>query len=148
MYSRHERETTERIRIEAWREIAERAFEWKIAIEETRQLELAGRRTPTGDVHRVSPLNSFVPAIADGEEAQQEGIRFALGLFDTHGRPDAKKLHPDGRLAGRMIGSKRGSGSRDAGLWLLRERIIEKVPGGYRLNIRDYPTRDSLRHLL
>jgi hypothetical protein len=47
-----------------------------------------------------------------------------------------------------MIGSKRGSGSRDAGLWLLRERIIEKVPGGYRLNIRDYPTRDSLRHLL
>jgi hypothetical protein len=148
MYSRHERETTERIRIEAWREIAERAFEWKIAIEETRQLELVGRRGATGAAQRVSPLNTFVPAIADGEEAQSEGARFASSLYDTLGRPDAKKLHSDGRLRGRMIGSKRGAGSRDAGRWLLKERIIKRVRGGYALNIAHYPTRDTLKHLL
>lgn len=64
-----------------------------------------------------------------------------MSLYGTNGKPD-------GRLSGRMIGSKRGSGSRDAGRWLLKERIIERVSGGYRLNLRDYPNRDSLRHLL
>lgn len=148
MYSRREREKTERIRIEAWREIAEHGFEWRLAVEQTRQLELMGRRGGAHPAQRVSPLNSFVPAIEAGEEAQQEAVRFAMGLYATNGKPDPKKLHPDGRLAGRMIGSKRGAGSRDAGRWLLKERIIERVSGGYRLRIDSYPTRDSLKHLL
>jgi hypothetical protein len=148
MYSRHERETTERIRIEAWREIAERAFEWKIAIEETRQLELVGRRGATGAAQRVSPLNTFVPAIADHEEAQSEGTRFAMSLYGTMGTPENKRVHADGRLKIKMCGSKRGAGSRDAGRWLLREGIIQRVAGGYRLNIEKFPTRDSLQTYL
>lgn len=148
MYSRHERETTERLKIEAWRELGAMHMDVKLAVEETRQLELVGRRPPTGGAQRISPLNTYVPAIAQGEEAQQEGVRFAMSLFDTRGNPDGKRLHPDGRLKIKMCGSKRGAGSRDAGRWLLKERIIERVAGGYRLNLRDYPHRDSLKHYL
>lgn len=143
-----QREKTERLKVEAWREIAEMGIGWKLAVEQTRQLELAGRRGSADPVQRVSPLNSFVPAIADGQEAQAEGVRFAMSLFDTRGNPDGKRLHPDGRLKVRMCGSKRGAGSRDAGRWLLKERIIERVPGGYRLNLAHFPNRDSLKHLL
>lgn len=143
-----QRERTERLKIEAWRELGAMHMDVKLAVEETRQLELMGRRGATEGVQRVSPLNSFVPAIADGEEAQEEGVRFAMGLYATSGKPDPKKLHPDGRLSGRMIGSKRGSGSREAGLWLLREGIIRRVRGGYALAVDKYPTRDSLRHYL
>lgn len=143
-----QRERTERQRIVAYRELGELSLEWKLAIEQTRQLELVGRRPSAGDVQRVSPLNTYVPAIADGDEAQAEGIRFAMSLYDTQGRPDGKRVHSDGRLRGRMIGSKRGSGSRDAGRWLLREGIIKRVAGGYSLNLRDFPTRDSLRNWL
>lgn len=148
MYSRHERERTERLRIEAYREIAELGFEWRLAVEETRQMELAGRRKGPAVAERISPLSTYVPAIADGDEAQQEGVRFAMGLYDTHGRPDARRVHADGRLKIRMCGSKRGAGSRDAGRWLLREGIVRRVQGGYALNLSHYPTRDSLRHYL
>lgn len=142
-----QRERTERLRVAAYERVMEKAFDWRMTVEETRQLELVGRRGSTGG-QRVSPLNTFVPAIADGEEAQSEGVRFAMGLYDTQGRPDSKRVFADGRLRGKMIGSKRGSGSRDAGLWLLREGIIKKVAGGYALNLGSYPNRDSLRHLL
>lgn len=140
-----QRERTERLRVEAYRELGELSFEWRLAVEETRQLELVGRRGATDPAQRISPLNTFVPAIEDGMEAQQEGIAFAMSLYGTTGQPDSKRVHADGRLRGRMIGSKRGSGSRDAGRWLLREKIIERVPGGYRLNITRYPSRDALR---
>lgn len=143
-----QREKTERLKVEAWREIAEMGIGWKLAVEQTRQLELMGRRGSADPVQRVSPLNSFVPAIAGEEEAQAEGVRFAMSLYGTNGLPSSKHVHADGRLRGRMIGSKRGSGSREAGLWLLREGIIRRVRGGYALAVDKYPTRDSLRHLL
>lgn len=142
----HER--TERQRIEAYRELGEMALDWRLAVEETRQMELQGRRPPTEGVQRVSPLNTFVAPFADGEQAQVEGVRFAMGLYDTKGRPDPQRVHPDGRLKIKMCGSKRGSGSREAGVWLLRVGIIRRVKGGYRLDIDRYPTRDALRHLL
>lgn len=139
---------TERLRVEAWRELGELGIEWRLAVEETRQIELLGRRGSAQPSQGVSAISNYVPAIADGEQAQQEGVRFAMGLYDTHGRPDAKRVHGDGRLRGRMIGSKRGSGSREAGRWLLRAGIIKRVRGGYALDIARYPARDSLRHLL
>ena len=71
-----------------------------------------------------------------------------MGLYDTHGRPDSKHVHGDGRLRGRMLGSKRGTGSREAGRWLLRSGIIQRVRGGYALDVIRFPSRDSLRHLL
>lgn len=147
MVNSWQRETTERLRVEAWRELGAMAIEWRLAVEETRQMELGGRR-PAASVERVSPLTTYVAPVADGEAAQVEGVRFAMGLYDTRGRPDPKRLHADGRLKIRMIGSKRGSGSRDAGRWLLRAGIIRRVRGGYALDISRYPTRDSLRHYL
>lgn len=143
-----QRERTERQRIVAYRELGELTLEWKLSVEETRQLELVGRRPPAEGVQRVSPLNSYVAPFADGEQAQVEGVRWASMLYDTAGRPDRKRVHADGRIKVRMIGSKRGSGSREAGRWLLRQGIIKRVPGGYALNLDHYPNRDSLRHLL
>jgi hypothetical protein len=147
MYSRHERETTERLRIEAYRELGALSFEWRLSVEQTRQVELMGRRGGADPSRRVSPLNTYVPAIADGEEAQAEAVRFAMGLYGTNGKPDPKRVHADGRLRGKMLGSKRGAGSRDAGRWLLKEGIIRRVQGGYALNLHSYPHRDSLKHL-
>lgn len=92
-----QRERTERQRVQAYRELGELNLEWRLAVEKTRQLELAGRRPSTGG-QRISPLNTYVPAIASGEEAQDEAIRFAMGLYATTGQPDGKKVHSDGRL--------------------------------------------------
>lgn len=143
-----QREKTERLRVAAYRELGEMALEWRLAVEETRQIELMGRRPSTDSVQRLSPLNTYVAPYAEGEQAQVEGVRFAMSLYDTRGRPDPSRVHPDGRLKIRMLGSKRGSGGRDAGRWLLQQGIIRRVAGGYALQIDDYPTRDSLRHLL
>lgn len=148
MVNAWQHEATERRRIDAWQLLGEQAIEWRLAVEETRQIELLGRRGSTDAVQRVSPLSTYVAPFGDGERAQHEGVRFAMGLYDTHGRPDPKRVHADGRLRGKMLGSKRGSGSRDAGRWLLRAGIIKRVQGGYALDVGRFPHRDSLRHLL
>lgn len=142
----HER--TERLRIDAYESLGEQAIEWRLACEQTRQIELLGRRPHADPVQRTSPLNSYVAPFADGEQAQAEGVRFAMSLYSTMGKPDPKRVHADGRLKLRMIGSKRGSGSREAGRWLLRAGIIQRVRGGYALDVGRFPTRDSLRYLL
>lgn len=141
-------EATERQRIEAWQVLGEQTVAWRLAVEETRQIELLGRRGSTDPVQRTSPLQSYVAPFADGERAQHEGVRFAMSLYDTHGRPDSKRVHSDGRLRVKMCGSKRGSGSREAGRWLLRVGIVRRVAGGYALDVSKFPHRDSLRHLL
>jgi hypothetical protein len=142
------RERTERHRIYAYKALGELAIEWRLAVEETRQIELLGRRPPAHPLPPTTQVQNYVPPFADGERAQVEGVRFAMGLFDTQGRPDPSRVHSDGRLRGRMIGSKRGSGSPEAGKWLLRAGIIQRVRGGYAIDLERFPTRDSLRHLL
>jgi hypothetical protein len=139
---------TERYRIDAYESLGEQAIEWRLAVEETRQIELMGRK---GSAHPLPPagqLQSYVAPFADGEQAQVEGTRFAMSLYDTQGCPDHTRVHSDGRLKLRMIGSKRGSGSREAGVWLLKQGIIQRVRGGYAIDLEHYPHRDSLRHLL
>ena len=148
MINAWQHQATERRRIEAWQQLGEQAIEWRLAVEETRQIELLGRSPRAGGVQPANELQSYVAPFGDGERAQVEGVRFAMGLYGTHGRPDPRHVHTDGRLRGRMIGSKRGSGSRDAGRWLLRAGIIKRVRGGYALDVDRYPSRDSLRHLL
>jgi len=141
------RERTEHHRIDAYENLGEQAIQWRLAVEETRQIELLGRR-PHAEGVQPAPVQNYVPPFADGERAQVEGVRFAMGLFSTVGKPDSQRVHADGRLKIRMCGSKRGAGSVDAGKWLLKAGIIERVRGGYRLNIEQFPSRDSLRHLL
>lgn len=142
------KERTEHHRIDAYQELGEQAIQWRLAVEETRQIELLGRRGSTEGVQPPGQLQSYVPPFADGERAQVEGVRFAMSLYDTQGRPDNQRLHTDGRLRGKMLGSKRGSGSPEAGRWLLREGIVKRVRGGYALDLTRFPNRDSMRHLL
>lgn len=98
-------------------------------------------------------------AFADEVEPAQdssanEAVAWASQLYNELGQPDPKKIQLTGdpasigRLRVKMLGSKRGSGSREAGLWLLRQGIAHKVAGGYCLNLKHYPTRESLRGLL
>ena len=142
------KERTEHHRIDAYQELGEQAIQWRLAVEETRQIELLGRRGSTEGVQPPGQLQSYVPPFADGERAQVEGVRFAMSLYDTQGRPDSARVHSDGRLRGRMLGSKRGTGSPEAGRWLLRAGIVKRVRGGYALDLERFPNRDSLRHLL
>lgn len=141
------RERAEHHRIDAYENLGEQAIQWRLAVEETRQIELLGRR-PHADPLPPPQIQSYVAPFADGEKAQVEGVRFAMSLYDTQGKPDTTRLHSDGRLRGRMLGSKRGTGSPEAGRWLLRAGIIQRVRGGYALNLEKYPARDTLRHLL
>ena len=142
-----QRERTERLRVEAWRDLGELGIEWRLAVEETRQIELLGRRGAADPLPVAGPQN-YVAPYGEGEKAQVEGVRFAMGLYSTTGQPDPKRVHEDGRLKIKMCGSKRGAGSRDAGRWLLRAGIIKRVRGGYALDVAKYPHRDTLRYLL
>lgn len=83
-----------------------------------------------------------------------EALAWARGLYGVDGLPDARQVQMTGeaaswgRLRVKMLGSKRGGGTREAGLWLLQRRIVVRVPGGYRLNLERFPRRETLRNLL
>lgn len=148
----YQRERTERQRIDAYRELGAMALAWRMEVERNRLLEPLQRpphdfRPDVGGVQRVSPLNTFVEPYADQERAVLEGVRWAEKLYDRSalGAPDPRKVQLDGesigRLKIRMIGSKRGGGSREAGVFLIRQGVIRKVAGGYALVIENYPYR-------
>lgn len=83
----------------------------------------------------------------------QEAVAWLSGLYNDVGQPDPRKIQMSGdsaalgRLKVRMLGSKRGTGSKEAGLWLLQQGAVRKVEGGYQLNLKHYPMRESLRNL-
>lgn len=139
---------TERKRIDAYQELGERMLEWRMMQEIAGNPLGADRR---GAPHRLSPLGdsaNYVAPYQDGEQAAVEGLRWAVALYDANGQPDRRKVHGDGRLLCRMIGSKRGGGSRDSGLWLLRNGVIVRVRKGYALDMLRYPTVADVRRLL
>lgn len=159
-----QREKTERIRIGAYADIAELAITWRLRIEDNRAIELQAAALPadlsrrlalleeerTPPAHPVQP-NTFVTAYAQEDATAQEARRWAEDLYLPNGRPDPSKVVAEGDKRGwlriRMLGSKRGGGSREAGLWLLHRKVILRVTGGYCLNLTSYPTRESLRTL-
>jgi len=82
-----------------------------------------------------------------------EALAWVRGLYlDTTGLPDSAQVQTSGEKEGwlkvRMIGSKRGTGSKEAGLWLLHRKVILRAAGGYKLNTKVFPRRESLRVLL
>lgn len=162
-----QRERTERHRIDAYADATELALTWRIRIEENRALELqahahpaqitaAPLQTPQAQTSFVAPYdNRSTAAFADRSQPDstaQEAISWAMALYLDSGQPDPDRVQTQGEKAGwlktRMLGSKRGTGSTEAGLWLLQHRVILRAPGGYRLNVTRYPHRASLRTLL
>jgi hypothetical protein len=141
------RETTERRRIDAYLELGERMLEWRMMQEQVPAVP----RGPTAAMHRLSPLGdapNYVTPYLEGEQAAVEGLRWAVGLYDASGQPDRRKVGADGRLLCRMIGSKRGGGSRESGLWLLRNGVIVRVRKGYALAVDRFPAVETVRRLL
>lgn len=173
---RREREKTERLRIQAYKELGEQAIAWRQSVEQNRHLELTQQALPRDIQRRLAQLESdaleretaqtpgrgstYISAYSNVSEAAhsdiapqvdttaQEAVAWLSGLYDEFGNADRSKLQSDGRLKIRMLGSSRGPGSRDAGLWLISKGVIRKVPGGFALNLRRYPTRESVRNLL
>lgn len=144
---RRAREITERRRIDAYLELGERMLEWRMM----QEIALGGRREATQATHRLSPLGdapNYVTPYLEGEQAAVEGVRWATGLYDANGNPDRHKVQADGRLKIRMIGSKRGGGSRESGLWLLRQGVIVRVRRGYALAVDRFPNVADVRRLL
>lgn len=172
-----QREQTERQRIEAYAQAATLAIQWRIKVEDNRTLELQAQALPTQLARRVAALedrafereesvapmqtpSTFVTAFdnrsraAFAEETQpagdmtaNEALAWARTLYNDAGDPNPAKVYNDGRLKVRMAGSSRGPGTREAGLWLIQKGVIKKVPGGFALNIKHFPTRESLRGL-
>lgn len=131
----------------------------RIAALETELLEQRVRTPSTQPPTFVTAYDNTSGAAFADEEPQvdstaQEAVTWLSGLYNDLGMPDAKKLQlvgdtaSLGRLRVRMLGSKRGQGSREAGLWLLNQGVVKKVAGGYMLMLAHYPTRESLRNLL
>jgi hypothetical protein len=171
------RERTERQRIKAYRVLGELAIQWRQAVEANRTAELQAQAMPIQLQKRIAALetelleqrvaadplrrvSTFVSPYdnrskaAFAEEVEppvdttaNEAIGWASGLYNELGQADPAKVQADGRLKMRMIGSSRGPGSREAGLWLVHKGVIVKVPGGFALNMRHFRTRESLRNL-
>jgi len=131
----------------------------RIAALETELLEQGARRPPAHPATFVAPYdNTSKAAFADDapqvDSTAQEAVAWLSGLYDDLGMPDKRKVQLTGdeasigRLRVRMIGSKRGQGSREAGIFLLKREVIKKVAGGYLLQLKHFPTRETLRTLL
>lgn len=169
-----QRERTERLRVEAWYNVATQALHWRMAVEQNRTLELQAQALPVDIQQRVAQLErhqlveetaapvqtpyaatTFVapyPATRVGTDPAEEALAWACELYrDSDGRPDPEKVVTEGDKAGwirgKMLGSKRGSGSREAGLWLLHRGVVRQVAGGYALDIKRFPHRGALRRL-
>lgn len=146
-----QRERTERQRVAAYLALGTMALRWRMEVERNRTIDAETvqplRIPPAVPTERLSPLTTFVEPYADQERAALEGVAWAEKLYDGSalGAPDPRKvlLSGDsvGRLKVRMIGSKRGGGSREAGVWLLRQGVIVRVAGGYAIRLDLYPYR-------
>lgn len=132
----------------------------RIAALETELLERQVNADPLHTPSFVTPYDNrsgaaFAEEVGPARDTSaREAVAWLSGLYDDLGKPDAKKVQligdtsSLGRLKVRMLGSKRGSGSREAGLWCLNNGAIKKVSGGYQLQLALFPTRESLRNLL
>lgn len=131
----------------------------RIAALETELLEQGTRRPPAHPPTYVTPYDNIGKAAFADEGPQvdstaQEAVAWLSGLYNDLGQPDHKKVQlvgdaaSLGRLRVRMLGSKRGQGSREAGLWLLNQGVVKKVAGGYQVQLHHFPSRESLRNLL
>lgn len=176
--ARMARESTERQRIKSYERVMVTALEWRKAIEANHALYLQAQALPSDFGRRLAQLEheSLERGIAGGvqtpstfvapydnrsqaahapetpDSTAQEALMWARGLYGDNGAPDPRQVHVSGEkagwLKGRMLGSKRGVGSKEAGLWLLQHKVILRAPGGYLLNLERFPRRESLRLLL
>jgi len=141
----YQRERTERARVAAYLALGTMALHWRMEVERNRFVEAETvqplRTPPAVPAERLSPLTTFVAPYVDEQRAALEGIAWAEKLYDASGAIDPRKVHADGRLRIRVIGSKRGGGNREAGAWLLRQGVIRKATGGYALNVDRFPYR-------
>ena len=141
----YQAQRTERQRIAAYLALGTMALQWRYIEAEAAQTP---RTPPTHSVERLSPLTTFVAPYADEQKAALEAIAWAEKLYGRDGAPDSRKVLQDGRLKIRVIGSKRGGGSKEAGRWLLQQGVIVRVAGGYALRLSAFPHRRYVSALL
>lgn len=151
-----QRERTERHRIDAYADLAELSLRHRLAVERNERLRLAPPAAtpalPADPLQTPAPPDTFVaPYASDADQVAQEALAWLATLYGPDHRPDPDKVIMSGPAAGRlrvrMLGSKRGTGSREAGLWLLHKRAILKVEGGHALNLSRLPYSWNLREL-
>lgn len=142
---------TERYRIDAYSDLAEMALQWRISVEENKRAEslmlAAPAPIPADTPQGVYTPPTYVAAYNDANVALV-ALAWASGLYGDDGLPSRKQVHADGGLRGRMLGSARDNGNREAGIWLMQKRIILRAPNnGRRLNVERYPTRAHLQSI-
>ncbi len=179
-----QREITERIRIDAYADLAEQALQWRVLVEENRRLELQREAMPADLQRRLAaveydllqrslpapgpqtPGSTFVTPYdnrkrgAFAEETQPshdttaaEAIKWVSDeLYTDTGAINHKRVLLTGDARGmivntKVIGAKRGPGTKEALRWLLDRRVLRKIPGGYALNVDMVPRREDLRYI-
>lgn len=152
MLATWQRERTERHRLDAYADLAELNLRYRLRVERNALIarEQAALPVPAADPlpTPADPTSTYVAPYADGEQARTRALAWAASLYQSDGLPDPHQVAVGGEvpgwLRGRMLGSKRDARAREAGIWLLHNRIVHKVEGGYVLDLNRYPTRGDL----
>lgn len=92
------------------------------------------------------PAENFVAPHTSAAVA--EAIAWAETLYDEAGYLDRRKVHPNGKVKGTIVGSARDKrGSRAAQQYLIDRRFLAMREGGGYINVRKFPTRVELGRL-
>lgn len=97
---------------------------------------------------------AFARELHPVDTTRDEAVAWAMKLYNDLGEPHphyvqlSGKPEAIGRIQNiRIIGSARGAGSAEALLWLLQRGVLLKRPGGYALNLSEYPSSRDVRYV-
>lgn len=130
----------EKHRINTLADLADRHFDLMELEAQAKQPQVIreGVRTPSAQ--------NYVPPHTP--DAIAEAIAWAEGLYDAGGNLDRRKLHPNGKVKGVIVGSKRDKhGTEAAQQYLVSRGFLAMKEGGGYINIRRYPTTVELSQL-
>lgn len=135
--------------------LSKRLTQLEAALDEARSQDAGDVQTPS----YVAPFDNrgnaaFAQELHPVDTTREEALRWAMQLYLDTGDPNPHYVQLSGKPEARgriqniaVIGSARGAGSADARLWLLQRRVLAKRPGGYALNLKDFPTSRELRYV-
>jgi len=130
----------ERHRINTLADLADRHFDLMELEARAKQPQIIVEtpRTPSGENY-VAP---------HPPKAVAEAIAWAETLYDETGHLDRRKVHPNGKVKGTVVGSARDrQGTRAAQQYLSDRRFLAMREGGGYINVRKFPTRVELGRL-
>jgi hypothetical protein len=119
----------------------------QMALAHPRQVERSQDVDPMQDGNEL-PASTYVPAVANARQVGKEAALWAVTLYTEQGGPDPVRVSMKGgkEKAGRLRVAS--PANPEVKQFLLDRKVLEVVPHGYRLNVEEFPTCESLRWLM